>query len=289
MKLCNDQDVLQMLKYVDKYKDNDDDVIEDVSEDKWLQKSLRLLGRRKKDAVENDNVVEFSMNQFDMTSYSQESDFLVDPDNMIDDVEMDMAEFRRNIDANAEWVGSKEIVEVVEEGFEDEEVDHEDFDSGSDSEYKGEKKKALKMFNKMNKANAQSSDQLQKQYEVGISKQKVFRAKKIAQERLKGPLKDGFKAGKRDLLVFDGCFLSGTYLGWILTAVGVDPNNGIYTLAYAIVESENKDSWKWFMWKLEGGQMYKEMLWRCAITSTVQRFDKHMDKLKDLREKLKNG
>ncbi|GKA35579.1 hypothetical protein Tco_0722070 [Tanacetum coccineum] len=211
-KLCNDQDVLQMLKYVDKYKvidlyvdhsvtneplnvdesllvnvldndvfienqmleDNDDDVIKDVSEDEWLQKSLRLLGKRKKDAVENDNVVEFKSDRDhgsgsdvgsgsgngssnDDDSDSQESDFLVDPDNMIDDVEMDMAEFKRNINANVEWVGSKQIVEVVKEGFEDEEVDHEDFDSGSDSEYKGEKKKALKMFNKMNKANAQSS------------------------------------------------------------------------------------------------------------------------------------
>nr|GFA85477.1 hypothetical protein [Tanacetum cinerariifolium] len=66
-------------------------------------------------------------------------------------------------------------------------------------------------------------DQLQKQYEVGISNQ---------------------KAGKRDLLGLDECFLSGSYPGWILIVVGVDPNNGIYPLAYAIVESENKDSWK---------------------------------------------
>ena len=42
-------------------------------------------------------------------------------------------------------------------------------------------------------------------------------------------------------------FLSGMYPGWILTAVGIDPNSGIYPLAYAIVESENKDSWKWFL------------------------------------------
>ncbi|GJX65674.1 hypothetical protein Tco_0300017 [Tanacetum coccineum] len=69
-----------------------------------------------------------------------------------------------------------------------------------------------------------------KQYEVGISKNKVFRAKKMAQERVDsnhtrqyahlerqykrfyvclGPLKDGFKAGKGDLLGLDGCFLSG--------------------------------------------------------------------------------
>ncbi|GKF33359.1 mutator type transposase, partial [Tanacetum coccineum] len=45
----------------------------------------------------------------------------------------------------------------------------------------------------------------------------------------------------------DGCFLSGPYPGQILTAVGVDPNNGIYPLAYAVVESETKESWLWFL------------------------------------------
>nr|GEW43256.1 hypothetical protein [Tanacetum cinerariifolium] len=34
---------------------------------------------------------------------------------------------------------------------------------------------------------------------------------------------------------------------YILTAIGVDPNYGIYPLAYAIVESENKQSWLWFL------------------------------------------
>ena len=62
-----------------------------------------------------------------------------------------------------------------------------------------------------------------------------------------GGLKGGFKAGKRDLLGLDGCFMSGPYPGQILTAVGVDPNNGIYPLAYAVVESENKAAWKWFL------------------------------------------
>ncbi|GJZ10958.1 mutator type transposase [Tanacetum coccineum] len=48
-------------------------------------------------------------------SHRQNSDFLVDPDNMIDDVEVDMVEFRSNIDAKVEWVGSKDIVAVIEE------------------------------------------------------------------------------------------------------------------------------------------------------------------------------
>ncbi|GKF67408.1 hypothetical protein Tco_0197087, partial [Tanacetum coccineum] len=40
---------------------------------------------------------------------------------MIDDVDVDMADFRSNIDANVEWVGSKAIVTMEEEEFEDEE------------------------------------------------------------------------------------------------------------------------------------------------------------------------
>ncbi|CAI9260848.1 unnamed protein product [Lactuca saligna] len=60
-------------------------------------------------------------------------------------------------------------------------------------------------------------------------------------------LKLGFKAGLRDFLGFDGAFMKGPYPGQVLTVVGLDSNNGIYPLAYAIVESENKSSWSWFL------------------------------------------
>ncbi|KAL4563474.1 hypothetical protein LXL04_027517 [Taraxacum kok-saghyz] len=62
-----------------------------------------------------------------------------------------------------------------------------------------------------------------------------------------GPLKLGFKAGLRDFLGLDGCFLKGPYPGQILSAVGLDSNNGIYPIAYSIVEKENTDSWTWFL------------------------------------------
>ncbi|KAM0029718.1 putative Zinc finger, SWIM-type, MULE transposase domain-containing protein [Helianthus debilis subsp. tardiflorus] len=41
--------------------------------------------------------------------------------------------------------------------------------------------------------------------------------------------------------------MKGPYPGQILTAVGVDANNGIYPVAYAVVESENTNSWLWFL------------------------------------------
>ncbi|XP_076886006.1 uncharacterized protein LOC143535709 [Bidens hawaiensis] len=62
-----------------------------------------------------------------------------------------------------------------------------------------------------------------------------------------GPLKQGFKACGRELLGLDGAFLKGSYQGQVLVAVGLDPNNGIYPLAYAIAEAENKSSWTWFL------------------------------------------
>ncbi|CAI9265779.1 unnamed protein product [Lactuca saligna] len=62
-----------------------------------------------------------------------------------------------------------------------------------------------------------------------------------------GALKKGFKAGLRDILGLDGAFMKGPFPGQVLTAVGLDSNNGIYPLAYAIVETENMSSWKWFL------------------------------------------
>nr|GEY95342.1 putative reverse transcriptase domain-containing protein [Tanacetum cinerariifolium] len=128
-KLSSDHDVLQMLKYVEKYKvinlyvdhsvtketvnvdesllvneldndlfignqelgNNNEDVIEDVSRDEWLQNCLR-------------------------------------------NVDVDMAELS-NIDANVEWVGSKAIVTMEEEKFEEEGVKYDELDSRINSEY----------------------------------------------------------------------------------------------------------------------------------------------------------
>lgn len=45
----------------------------------------------------------------------------------------------------------------------------------------------------------------------------------------------------------DGCFLKGPFGGQLLTAVSIDGNHGLYTLAMAVVEAECKDSWKFFL------------------------------------------
>ncbi|XP_022032807.1 uncharacterized protein LOC110933916 [Helianthus annuus] len=69
-----------------------------------------------------------------------------------------------------------------------------------------------------------------------------------------GAMRAGFKLIGRPILGVDGCFLKGPFPGQILTAVGVDGNNGIYPVAYAVVEAETTASWTWFL-KCLGGDL----------------------------------
>ncbi|GJW17074.1 hypothetical protein Tco_0024510 [Tanacetum coccineum] len=112
-------------------------------------------------------------------------------------------------------------------------------------------------------------EQMQKEFYVGVSKTKAFRAKAKAQLQRCNPdtivkidvyreedpykttrmfriiyvclgaLKMGFKEDGRDLLGLDGAFMRGQYPGQMLKVVGVDANNRIYPVAYGIMESKN--------------------------------------------------
>nr|GEU99329.1 hypothetical protein [Tanacetum cinerariifolium] len=351
-KLSSDQDVLRESLNVDEsllvneldndlfignqeLGNNDEDVIEDVSEDEWLQNCLRKVeydmedgshrdhaSDRKDGSNRGDGSNKEDVSNSDDDSDSQDSDFLVDPDNTMDDVDVDMAEFRSNIDANVEWVGSKDIVTVEEEeDFVDEKVNLEKLDSRSDCEYEEIKKMMTRVavehrrelhlknndkirvrfickgkvpqFSSEDIVDDSSSkgvesikpnpkiplnalkDQLQEQYEVGISKKKVFRAKKMAQERVEGHLKAGFKAGKRDLLGLDGCCLSGSYPRWILTAGIIPPiaesfPSAEHRFCLKHIYDNMKLSWR--------GQLFKEMLWN-LLHPKVSRGRAHCDVL----------
>jgi transposase-like protein len=50
----------------------------------------------------------------------------------------------------------------------------------------------------------------------------------------------------RRLFAADGTFLKGRFIQQLLLAVGVDSNGNGLVLAWAVVESENKDSWRYF-------------------------------------------
>jgi len=63
--------------------------------------------------------------------------------------------------------------------------------------------------------------------------------------------KRGFLAACRPLICLDGCHLKTKYGGIMLTAVGIDPNDCIYPIAFAVVEVESLSSWKWFLQTLK--------------------------------------
>ncbi|GJR84051.1 hypothetical protein Tco_0154836 [Tanacetum coccineum] len=115
-------------------------------------------------------------------------------------------------------------------------------------------------------------DQLQKKYRLDVSKMKAFRAKSKAYAHVRGNYREQYKVLRNYCLelshknpgsfkrrVFlelewgsiglglDGASHERFFSGQVLAAIGLDSNNGIYPVAYAIVEAKNKDSWTWFL------------------------------------------
>ena len=62
-----------------------------------------------------------------------------------------------------------------------------------------------------------------------------------------GPIKKAFVENCRRIMGLDGCHLKGPYWGQLLVAVGVDANDGMYPVAWAIVEIENTNAWNWLL------------------------------------------
>lgn len=63
--------------------------------------------------------------------------------------------------------------------------------------------------------------------------------------------KTGWKSACRRVIHLDGTFLKGRMKGQLLSAVGRDPNDQIFIIAWAIVSVENKVNWEWFMTLLQ--------------------------------------
>ncbi|XP_059636143.1 uncharacterized protein LOC132278368 [Cornus florida] len=55
-------------------------------------------------------------------------------------------------------------------------------------------------------------------------------------------LRSGFIKGCRPFIGLDGCFLKGRHDRVLLSAVALDDNNGLFPIAYAVVESERKET-----------------------------------------------
>ncbi|XP_075101704.1 uncharacterized protein LOC107810016 [Nicotiana tabacum] len=68
----------------------------------------------------------------------------------------------------------------------------------------------------------------------------------------------------RPVVVVDGTFLKSAYRGIILTASTMDTTGTILPLAYAVVDSENDASWKWFFEQFK--LVYGERANMCVIS-----------------------
>ena len=62
-----------------------------------------------------------------------------------------------------------------------------------------------------------------------------------------GSLKKGWTRLCRPIIFLDACFLRGMYRGQLMTAMGIDPNNGWWPIAWAVTEAESYVQWKWFL------------------------------------------
>ncbi|XP_060962048.1 uncharacterized protein LOC133032194 [Cannabis sativa] len=155
-----------------------------------------------------------------------------------------------------------------------------------------------------------------------------YRAKNKARHIINGTVKDQY-AILHDYCTqilklnpgLDGCFLKGYCKGMLLAAIGIDANNSMFPLAYAIVEKENTDSWTWFvglvkedinvvdtrsslsylidrkasrkLWvqllkKEFPGLLLKQALWACARSTTSEEFKRKMNDLKEISEPAYN-
>ncbi|XP_061367241.1 uncharacterized protein LOC133310340 isoform X2 [Gastrolobium bilobum] len=61
----------------------------------------------------------------------------------------------------------------------------------------------------------------------------------------------GFQQGCRPLIFLDSIPLKSKYQGQLLAATAADADDGVFPVAFAIVDAESDDSWFWFLFQLK--------------------------------------
>ncbi|GJV71043.1 mutator type transposase [Tanacetum coccineum] len=195
-------------------------------------------------------VVESVVDPFDGLDEILDLDYDPKRDDMFDDDEHIVKEVHVNMNNFSFTTDPKHDISIGDVDVQEDNLDvidydlfGSDLDDGIDSERRIQLRELRRIGKQKNKDHVFKSlatnpnihvravqDQMPKQFEVGVSKVKAFRAKRIASDIITGVC---------------------AWPGQILTAVWVDANNRIYPVAYAIVEAESKASWCWFLNLLE--------------------------------------
>ncbi|GKC28875.1 mutator type transposase [Tanacetum coccineum] len=172
---------------------------------------------------------------------SDDSEFDVGDEDRIKDVEVDMDDFRKHTDENVEWVECNEEEVQVPPPFDYEEVDLEDFGSGTEKWYLS--------F-------------------CGSKRQLWFTRND----------KTRMRAECRGLVYVFGNGPGDSGLG-----VGDGGPGLIHVLQETFPAAEHRFCLKHIYDNLKlqwRGEQYKDLLWRCATATTVQRFGKNMKEIK---------
>ncbi|GJY00145.1 mutator type transposase, partial [Tanacetum coccineum] len=177
--LASDKDVVLLAKYVVEVAKK---LVLDVNESQSSGKDKVKVVVEHEIEVEHETEVEHEIDGEDETDYvetevesedkyeddtdSQDSDYLVDKDNNVDEVDVDMEEFKCNIDETIKFMGCRDRAQpLVNEEEDDEDVevlDNDYFESASDSDDEGIRlrKKKLKQLRKQ----AHATEQIYKTY-----------------------------------------------------------------------------------------------------------------------------
>ncbi|KAL4557497.1 hypothetical protein LXL04_035677 [Taraxacum kok-saghyz] len=176
----------------------------------------------------------------------EDDDFIVDQENTIHDVDVDMADFRLNVDSDMERDDVLNGFPVDDEPEDMEVINYEDWESLDEGSDQDSKRRALiKSLGKPRKCSLGEihkildqveanpvvplralQDHIQKKYEVGVSMDKVYRAKDKAKQLVVGDytkqyelLRDyvlELQATNADTTVNNGMFFGTGYIKFLL-------------------------------------------------------------------------